>query len=164
MLLVQRGNNNKTFEQGERIMETRFYQIINDRFVDEKYKPCVGLIVEYVDTVDESTIAVVRNEWDDVQELPIIDVIHINTEVVDKQTDPTTLQADDPVNHPSHYTYGKYEVIDVLEDWFVYDPLLWQVGKYLARRNHKGNILEDLKKARWYLDRKISKLEKGEQS
>ena len=50
----------------------------------------------------------------------------------------------DPVNRPGYYTFGKYEVIDVLEDWFPTDPLLWQVGKYISRANHKGNMLEDL--------------------
>jgi hypothetical protein len=67
---------------------------------------------------------------------------------------------DDPVNHPGHYTFGKYEVIDVLEDWFPADPLLWQVGKYIARAGHKGTLLEDLKKAAWYLRRRIEKEDK----
>ena len=61
----------------------------------------------------------------------------------------------DSVNHPGHYTFGKFEVIDVLEDWFPADPLLWQVGKYIARAGHKGNMLEDIKKAAWYLNRWI---------
>jgi hypothetical protein len=65
----------------------------------------------------------------------------------------------DPVNHPGHYTFGKYEVIDVLEDWFPADPLLWQVGKYIARAGRKGNLAEDLKKAAWYLQRRIEKEE-----
>jgi len=65
----------------------------------------------------------------------------------------------DNVNHPKHYTFGKYEVIDVLEDWFPSDPLLWQVGKYISRAGHKGNTLEDLKKVAWYLNRKIEQLE-----
>jgi hypothetical protein len=64
---------------------------------------------------------------------------------------------DDPVNHPGHYTFGKHEVIDILEEWFPADPLLWQVGKYIARAGHKGNLLEDLKKAAWYLQRRIEK-------
>jgi hypothetical protein len=43
------------------------------------------------------------------------------------------LKKDDPVNHPAHYTFGKLEVIDILEDWFPADPLLWQVGnRYFA--------------------------------
>jgi hypothetical protein len=66
---------------------------------------------------------------------------------------------DDSVDHPGHYTFGKYEVIDVLEDWFPLDPLLWQVGKYIARAGRKGNTAEDLKKAAWYLRRRIEKEE-----
>lgn len=67
----------------------------------------------------------------------------------------------DEVNNPAHYTFGKYEVIDVLEDWFPKEPLLWQVGKYIARAEHKGKQLQDLKKARFYLQRKIDQLEKS---
>ena len=65
------------------------------------------------------------------------------------------------VEHPSHYTFSKYEVIDVLMEWFASDPLLWQVGKYIARCAHKGKELEDLKKARFYLDKRIELLEQG---
>jgi hypothetical protein len=61
----------------------------------------------------------------------------------------------DVVNHPEHYTFGKYEVFDVLMDWFSTDPLLWQVGKYIARAGRKGAALEDLQKAAWYLNRRI---------
>jgi hypothetical protein len=63
------------------------------------------------------------------------------------------------VNRPPHYTFGRFEVIEVLEDWFPSDPLLWQVGKYIARAMHKGKPLEDLKKARYYLDRRIRHME-----
>ena len=66
------------------------------------------------------------------------------------------------INHPPHYTFGKYEVIDVLEDWFPTDPLLWQVGKYISRAGRKGSKAECLKKARFYLERAISKAEEGE--
>ncbi len=66
----------------------------------------------------------------------------------------------DPVNHPLHYTYGKYEVFDVLTDWFPKSPLLWQVVKYLARCEHKGNVLQDLEKAQWYLAREIERRKK----
>ena len=69
---------------------------------------------------------------------------------------------DSNINHPSHYTFGKFEVIDVLEDWFPDKPLLWQVGKYISRASHKGKPLEDLKKARFYLDRQIKHLEEAE--
>lgn len=67
---------------------------------------------------------------------------------------------DDPVNHPSHYCYAPgYEVIDVLEAWGL-GPYEWQVCKYVARAKHKGKELEDLKKARFYLERRIKQLEK----
>ena len=64
----------------------------------------------------------------------------------------------DPINHPPHYTFGKYEVIDVIEDWGLSFHLA-QVLKYVARSKHKGKELEDLRKARWFLDRLIGQLE-----
>jgi len=67
---------------------------------------------------------------------------------------------EDMVNHPDHYTRHKWEVIDILEEFFGDDPLLWQVGKYTMRYKYKKNPLEDLKKAEYYLKRKISNLEK----
>lgn len=64
----------------------------------------------------------------------------------------------DMVNHPPHYTAGrKFEPIDVFEDWFPSDPLLWQVAKYLSRAGRKGSAIEDLRKARFYLDRAIDR-------
>ena len=71
----------------------------------------------------------------------------------------------DMVDSPDHYTYAKekmggLEVIDILEAFFPDEPLLWQVGKYLLRAGHKGPMLQDLQKARWYLDRRITKEEK----
>lgn len=57
----------------------------------------------------------------------------------------------DKVNHPSHYTFGKYEVLPVLQDWFLTDPLAWQVVKYMSRYKHKGTPLQDLQKAEFYL-------------
>jgi hypothetical protein len=66
--------------------------------------------------------------------------------------------ASDNVDHPPHYTFGKIEVIDAIEDW----QLGFHEGnvvKYVARAKHKGNELECLQKARWYLDRAINKLE-----
>lgn len=63
----------------------------------------------------------------------------------------------DAVNHPSHYTRGKIEVIDFIED----QQLPYHLGnvvKYVARAGYKGDKLEDLKKARWYLDRYINEV------
>lgn len=65
----------------------------------------------------------------------------------------------DAVNHPKHYRKGNLECIDVIEEL----GLCFHLGntlKYLWRCEDKGNELQDLKKARWYLDRKIQLLEK----
>jgi predicted 2-oxoglutarate/Fe(II)-dependent dioxygenase YbiX len=64
------------------------------------------------------------------------------------------------VNHPSHYNAGKIEVIDAIDDWKL-DFNAGNVVKYVARHQHKANPLEDLKKARWYLDRLIERTENG---
>lgn len=64
------------------------------------------------------------------------------------------------VNHPSHYTQG-IEAIDYIES----HKMNFNIGnviKYVTRAKHKGTELEDLKKASWYLNREIERLEKGE--
>ena len=73
--------------------------------------------------------------------------------------------SDDPVNHPAHYMQGRIEVIDVVED-AVADPMSYMHGaviKYILRYRHKGNPLQDLLKARWYLDRMIQRLQTHEE-
>ena len=66
----------------------------------------------------------------------------------------------DPVNHPSHYTShpSGVECIQITEHM---DFLTGNAVKYLWRTGKKGPAVEDLKKARWYLDRAIQKAEKG---
>ena len=69
----------------------------------------------------------------------------------------------DRVNSPSHYTAGKVEAIDIIEDAIAAAPnptfgfLQAQVLKYLLRLWLKDNPLEDAKKAQWYLNRLIAK-------
>ena len=60
--------------------------------------------------------------------------------------------------NPSHYRQGSIEPIAVIEDWSL-GYCLGCVVKYVCRHQHKGNPLSDLRKARWYLDREIRKLE-----
>lgn len=67
----------------------------------------------------------------------------------------------DSVNHPTHYTFGSIEVIDVIDDWKL-DYYRGNVVKYVARSPHKGNEVEDLKKAQFYLMRLIHNLEGNE--
>lgn len=65
------------------------------------------------------------------------------------------------VNHPKHYNVGKFEVIDVIEDWQL-DFHLGNVVKYVSRAGRKSDDteLQDLNKAMWYLKRRIELLEK----
>lgn len=69
----------------------------------------------------------------------------------------------DPVNRPAHYTDGKIEVIDFIEDKKL-GFCLGNVVKYVARAGKKDpeKEIEDLKKAKWYLERRIKELEEGE--
>lgn len=66
------------------------------------------------------------------------------------------------INHPSHYggANNQYEAIKVIEAWEL-GFHLGNVVKYISRAGKKHNrVLEDLKKARWYLDRQIEQMEK----
>ena len=63
----------------------------------------------------------------------------------------------DPVNNPSHYKSGGIQVIDVIEA-FELGYRLGNVIKYVLRAGRKGDALEDLQKAAWYLDRQIDKM------
>lgn len=69
----------------------------------------------------------------------------------------------DAINHPYHYTFSSIEVINAIEAWSL-GYHLGCVVKYVARAAHKGTELEDLKKAEWYLRRKIECLEKEQSS
>lgn len=62
------------------------------------------------------------------------------------------------IDHPAYYTHGGIEAIDVIEAWQL-GFSLGNVIKYLARAESKFDALEDLRKARWYLDREIAKRE-----
>jgi Protein of unknwon function (DUF3310) len=60
----------------------------------------------------------------------------------------------DLVNNPPHYTTGGIETIDFIEA----KKLNYNLGnavKYISRADHKGNRIEDLKKAKWYIEREI---------
>lgn len=71
-----------------------------------------------------------------------------------KQEVDETMETKEAVQHPKHYNEGKYEVIDVIEDW----KLGFNDGnavKYIGRHRHKNRPAEDLKKALWYIAREL---------
>lgn len=70
----------------------------------------------------------------------------------------------DNVNHPAHYTDGKIEVIEFIEDKKL-GFCLGNAVKYISRAGKKDptKTIEDLKKAQWYINREIESLEKTKQ-
>ena len=64
----------------------------------------------------------------------------------------------DPINRPEHYDHSKIQPIDVVEEWEL-GFNLGNVVKYIGRHQHKDTPLTDLKKAAWYLNREIKRLE-----
>ena len=66
------------------------------------------------------------------------------------------------VNHPSYYKTGGIEAIDVIEAWNL-DFCLGNTVKYIARCGKKSDkVVEDLRKAAWYLSREIARIEEEE--
>ena len=66
----------------------------------------------------------------------------------------------DDVNHPDNYT-KRNEVTDFIASLQM-DSFRGNIIKYVVRCPHKGNTVKDLKKARWYLDDLIKRLENDE--
>lgn len=63
----------------------------------------------------------------------------------------------DDVNHPDHYTQG-IEVTDFLASWEM-DWFRGNIIKYIVRCPYKNNGVKDLKKAKWYLEDLIRRVE-----
>ena len=71
----------------------------------------------------------------------------------------------DNVHAPQHYLHGKKETIDVISDCMTGDEfhgyLKGNILKYVARYKFKGEPLEDLHKAQWYLNRLVKEVSNG---
>lgn len=63
----------------------------------------------------------------------------------------------DPVNRPAHYARLEPEPLDVIEAWEL-DHHSACALKYIARQGHKGDAVEDLRKAITYLERRVAML------
>ena len=123
--------NELTLEKTYDVLHTykTCYVIINDKGVQDKY---MKERFEVIPTID--------------------DVIKA------KQKENSTHGTNEHVNHPNHYNKGKFEVIEVIEDW----GLGFNLGnaiKYIGRCEHKGNKKQDLEKALWYIKRELEKLQ-----
>ena len=73
---------------------------------------------------------------------------------------------EDKVNHPRHYNINwqgeqAIETFDYIDSWKM-GYAEGNIIKYVSRHKYKGKALQDLYKARWYLNKLIEKMEKGE--
>lgn len=80
---------------------------------------------------------------------------------------PVAIDPEEKVNHPQHYNKGNIEVIEIMEQIARdYEPdvavNISNVIKYIARANHKDNLVEDLNKAKWYLNRAVELVSEDE--
>ncbi len=78
-----------------------------------------------------------------------------------KQNEPEKVknESSDMINHPKHYNFGSIEAITVIEDWKL-GFCLGNAIKYISRagKKNKSSEIEDLEKAKWYLEREIATL------
>ena len=119
----------------------------------DKYTDDYGCVF---DDMDDEMLEKCYNWY---KELGLAACENAEAEWCDKETDV------DMVNHPSHYTQGGIECIDALKAATVSKMGIEAICtanaiKYLWRYEEKNGI-EDVKKARWYIDRLIKELENG---
>ena len=125
-------------------------------------KDCVLRGHKWIVPAEEGCLAIKESPEEDLDKA--IDII-LNTIKANSDTPEETIE-EDPVNRPSHYTRGGIECIDAIaasmepDEWAGF--LKGQVIKYVWRYRLKGKPAEDLKKARYYLDRLIQATEKEE--
>lgn len=74
-------------------------------------------------------------------------------------TSKMTESINDAVQHPSHYTDGKIEVIDYIEDK-KFNYHLGNAIKYISRAGKKDDYVQDLNKAAWYINREIERYQR----
>ena len=143
----------------------------------EKFPDAKHAEVALATGIDIKHLYVIKNKLKATGRLPITPAVPLTTITTDesfkslleevriKPTDkvmqyatPITVSATpDLVNQPPHYTTGGIETIDFIEAKKL-NYNLGNVVKYLTRADHKGNKLEDLHKAQWYLTREINTL------
>lgn len=118
--------------------------------VDSQYT--YHLSVDYGDIYSLPSPTVIREEKTGLEE----GISHLSQQLFLPGFEP---KPSDPVNHPSHYTFGKIEVIEALEDWGLNFHRANAV-KYIARAGKKdpSKEIQDLEKAIWYLERDVKRL------
>lgn len=132
--------------------------ILNDYLIDEdNFVPCIiDLLKEIIEEIDFRMPTTAR-DWKkkaNVKSKHLADIVY---EIDSKN---------DIVNHPGHYETGKFECIEVMQEALgidsVKDFCICNAFKYLYRHKRK-NGLEDIKKAKWYIDKYLELHNKEEQ-
>ena len=144
--------------------QIRDYVAANPKAKSADVAKAIGVAPAYVATVlwtAKKKAKVVKKKAKEVKPFPI-EMIAVGSEVggltlTEVGNDKLRWVKNDAVNHPAHYTVGGIETIDFIEAKKLgYN--LGNVVKYLTRADHKGNKMEDLRKAQWYLTREINSL------
>ena len=131
-------------------------------------------IEKYCDSIDDCSECAIRNSNFTCYSLYDVfpEVIEENYEIIfgnaeDTEEEEVEKKSEDMVNHPSHYTSGGVECIDAITSALssyedsVDSWLVGQVIKYLWRAPLKGKYEEDIKKAQFYLNRLVEKIDKN---
>ena len=123
-------------------------------YTDECHGHCDDAFIEYL----EQNIEVNESDLKTVEIKEKANTKETLQETLDEVKEPVE---NDNINHPSHYTDGNIEVMDFIEDKQL-NFTRGNVIKYVSRAGKKdpNKELEDLRKAMWYLNREIERLEK----
>ena len=110
--------------------DDEYYTVVNDKYIINKYLKHRFEVIPNIDDV-----------------------------IKDKRKENVPHGTTEHVNHPNHYNKGRFEVIEVIEDW----GLGFNLGnaiKYIGRCEHKENKKQDLEKALWYIKRELENITK----
>ena len=111
---------------------------------------------ELANKIDRTLRTVQKYEAGEI--LPPVDIIYKINDIFGGEFMLTfEIEEKEMVDHPSHYNQG-IETIEYIESWSM-NFNTGNVIKYVTRAGYKGNQLEDMKKAMWYLQREIDRIE-----
>jgi len=151
--------------------QVRSYVAKNPKATPKEVAEAIGVGLQYVYTVlwnaktkakvaKKTTLTLPKIKKGMAEHKKIMDETIANWKTLSITSSNVPMQIDmfetDAVEHPAHYKVGGIETIDFIEA----KKLNYNIGnvvKYLTRADHKGNRLQDLQKAKWYIDRAIEK-------
>ena len=111
---------------------------------------------ELANKIDRTLRTVQKYEAGEI--LPPVDIIYKINDIFGGEFMLTfEIEEKEMVDHPSHYNQG-IETIEYIESWSM-NFNTGNVIKYVTRAGYKNNQLEDMKKAMWYLQREIDRIE-----